>query len=279
VDAARVVELAEVLFGQDLEPQLLRRLALAKSNIADQRDGARIYEKMKKALGHPDVDVAISKEDYRLCEGLGQLHSVIRQNPLDFVKNVHWPRPQLEEAGSILERVANAKYVEAEAAFSRDRAENGSLLGFLRDMKIPLPTTSASTAERALNSMLRRALTEDNLDEHRIRTLVEEARALGVKLDVLTIQCIEKTVAHLSKRCSAAPENIERLAALNQHIELLSSLGLSLTLWTMQNMCYSFVQSIYPAMKSKCEAGDRSCQAWICQFRMLGEKLALRVPG
>jgi alpha-amylase/alpha-mannosidase (GH57 family) len=43
--AGRAVQLAEELFGKDLEPAFLERLAEAKSNIRQHRDGKRIYEK------------------------------------------------------------------------------------------------------------------------------------------------------------------------------------------------------------------------------------------
>ena len=46
--AARVVELAEELFGNALEQRFLDKLALAKSNIPEHSDGATIYEKFVK---------------------------------------------------------------------------------------------------------------------------------------------------------------------------------------------------------------------------------------
>ncbi len=46
--AGRVVQLAEELFGDSLEPSFLERLAQAKSNIREHADGARIYEKFVK---------------------------------------------------------------------------------------------------------------------------------------------------------------------------------------------------------------------------------------
>jgi alpha-amylase/alpha-mannosidase (GH57 family) len=46
--AARVVELAEELFGNALEQRFLDKLALAKSNIPEHTDGAAIYEKFVK---------------------------------------------------------------------------------------------------------------------------------------------------------------------------------------------------------------------------------------
>jgi alpha-amylase/alpha-mannosidase (GH57 family) len=42
--AARVAELASELFGDEIEDRLVRKLALAKSNLPGHGDGARIYE-------------------------------------------------------------------------------------------------------------------------------------------------------------------------------------------------------------------------------------------
>jgi len=47
--AGRVVQLAEELFGNQLEQRFLEKLALAKSNIPEHRDGAEAYQKFVKA--------------------------------------------------------------------------------------------------------------------------------------------------------------------------------------------------------------------------------------
>ena len=46
--AGRAVQLAEELFGNDIERRFLEKLALAKSNIAEHADGAAIYGKFVK---------------------------------------------------------------------------------------------------------------------------------------------------------------------------------------------------------------------------------------
>ncbi len=46
--AGRAIQLAQELFGDDLENRFLEKLAKAKSNIADHGDGRRIYEKFVK---------------------------------------------------------------------------------------------------------------------------------------------------------------------------------------------------------------------------------------
>ena len=46
--AGRVVQLAKVATGEDLEPEFLKRLAQAQSNIPEMGDGARVYEMFVK---------------------------------------------------------------------------------------------------------------------------------------------------------------------------------------------------------------------------------------
>lgn len=43
--AGRALQLAHIVFGEDLEPVFLERLARARSNLPEHRDGRRIYEK------------------------------------------------------------------------------------------------------------------------------------------------------------------------------------------------------------------------------------------
>jgi alpha-amylase/alpha-mannosidase (GH57 family) len=278
--ATRVVELAKVLFGgEDLESQFLGRLALAKSNLTEQRDAAAIYEKQAKKPCPTDLDVPMAKGDYAGCAGLGRLHDLIRRNHFGRAGIAAAPRPPLEDRRPIFERIFEARDGDAEVAYGRRReANNGSLTQLLRDLKIPLPGTSSSTAERALNSLLRRAFTAEELDKEQIRALVAEACALGVALDAPTLECIAKKIERLSERCSAAPDNIEFLAALNDYVEPLRSLGAPLTVWAAQNVCYSLLESSYPEMKQKSDEGDLRSRAWIRQVRLLGEKLALRLP-
>jgi alpha-amylase/alpha-mannosidase (GH57 family) len=47
--AARVVQLSQELFGQSPESQFLEKLALAKSNLMDRRDGSDIYKELVRS--------------------------------------------------------------------------------------------------------------------------------------------------------------------------------------------------------------------------------------
>ena len=67
--AGRALRLAEECAGEQIEPEFLERLGLAKSNLAEHDDGRRIYEKwvkpayidMEKLAGHYAVSSLFEK--------------------------------------------------------------------------------------------------------------------------------------------------------------------------------------------------------------------------
>jgi alpha-amylase/alpha-mannosidase (GH57 family) len=65
--AGRTAQLAQELFGDSLEPQFVRRLAAAKSNVADEGDGARVYDRWVRPA---NVDFAKLAADYALIHVL-----------------------------------------------------------------------------------------------------------------------------------------------------------------------------------------------------------------
>lgn len=273
--AARVVDLAQSVFHLDLEPPFLPKLRLAKSNLTEHRDGARIYERLAKPLRLPEgADGPLARSESIWCEGLGALHRAIRENHLR--ERTSWARPRLEKALPILEKIVEAEQAEAEAAYSRELGTNGSLMRFLRDHGIPVAGSSRITAERALNSMLHRALAEDTLDPGRLRALLEEARTLGVNLDNVTRGYLEEETERLTKLCTAAPDQIDCLGELNRHVDVLIAAGFSL--WSAQNLCYSLLRSHCQELAGRGREGDRRARAWISQFCALCEKLGLQVP-
>jgi len=275
--AARVVDLVQTLFHRDLEPDLLLKLELAKCNVAENRDGARIYARFAKPLRLPKgVDLPFAKRESTWCQGLGLLHRAIRNNHLRAATS--WARPQLEGAHPIIEKIIESEQAQAELAYTRDCQQNGSFLRFLREHRIPLSGASLSTAERALNSMLQRAFKQDEPDSNQIRALFEEARALGVNLDRSTLDCIAKKTERLARRCAASPDRLENLAQLSKHVEMLASTSLSQNTWAAQNLCYSLLETRYPEMAAKRRKGDASAETWLRQFQALCEKLSLRMP-
>lgn len=91
--AGRVVQLARELFNDNtIEPRFLEMLALAKSNIANNRDGAYIYEKFVKPAM---VDLLKVGAHYAICS----LFETYNENSVIYCYEVHREDQQKRSAG------------------------------------------------------------------------------------------------------------------------------------------------------------------------------------
>jgi hypothetical protein len=150
---------------------------------------------------------------------------------------------------------------------------------FLANAGIPMPKTLETAAEVALNTDLRRALQEPELEPGEIAALVEEARLARVSFDAPTLEfALRSTMERLAERFDADPGAIDRLRKLDESVAVALSLPFPVALWRLQNIYYGLMLKIYPAMAERAGARDAMAEEWIERFRALGEKLAVCVP-
>jgi hypothetical protein len=184
-----------------------------------------------------------------------------------------------DEQRNILSQILISTLNEAEAVYRQLYEHHAPLMRFLSDLKTPLPKAFRTTAEYALNSHLRRAFAED-LDIPRIQSLLEEARLGGVELDATTLEyTLRKSIERIAERIRENPEDVNELASLREAIELTTQLPFAVTVWAIQNVAYDLLQEVYPGMlkRTSSEEDAEDAQAWVEHFRVLAQKLSLRM--
>jgi hypothetical protein len=135
-----------------------------------------------------------------------------------------------------------------------------------------------TTAEYALNGLLRTALDAAELDLERIHNLLDEVRIAGVDLDLVTLEfTLRKTLERMSDRFSENPADLAFLRTLTEAMSATRSLPISLVLWSIQNKCYEVMQRQYPLIRDRAAAGDPEAQSWTTEFERLAELLMLRL--
>ncbi len=181
-----------------------------------------------------------------------------------------------DEQRNILSRILISSLDEAETAYRQLYEHQAPLMRFLTDLKTPLPKAFRTTAEYALNSHLRRAFS-DELDIPRIQSLLEEVRLGSVDLDATTLEyTLRKTIERIAERIRDNPADPNELASLRAAIELTEQLPFTVTLWAVQNVAYDLRREIYPWMMDKAES-EEDARAWVENFRVLAQKLSLRI--
>lgn len=180
---------------------------------------------------------------------------------------------------SILYRVLESSLSDAERAYRRLYEDNASLMRFLISQDLPLPRAFGVAAEFILNRDIRSALTGEDPQLDRARSLLEEAEATGIQLDSEGLSYVlERTMERLANAFLEHPRDIEKLEKWTETASLTEALPFDVNLWKAQNVFYELLHSVYPAFRDRAAEGDESARRWIQLFTALGEQLSVAVP-
>ncbi|MGH9703560.1 MAG: DUF3536 domain-containing protein, partial [Candidatus Acidiferrales bacterium] len=270
--AGRALRLAEECTGIELEPEFLAYLRLAKSNLPEHGDGARIYEKwvkpayvdIERLAGHFAISSLFENYENRATVycydversrfsveaegkqrlGLGQARfsskitkeskefsfAVVHLGEHNVIAGVRPPDPHecfalrrnlsavfsradipemirvfdesfaghtfslrslfRDEQRKIINLILADSFNSSVAAYRSIYENQASLIRFLHDLSIPVPGALKIAAEIALNNQLRLAFERPELDVGAIQSVLHEAQAIHVDLDVTTLEFV-----------------------------------------------------------------------------------------
>jgi hypothetical protein len=180
-----------------------------------------------------------------------------------------------DEQRKALRQILDSSLADAEAAYRHIYQNHVSLMRFLASIGMPAPKRLEMAAEVTLNTDLRRAFEEDELDLGRIGALVDEAQVAKVPFDAPTLEfALRKTMERMAERLAAEPGSLELLKKLDSAAAVARSLPFEAVLWRVQNLYHQLMLTVYKEYESK--AGDET-RVWLDTFRALGAKLSVRV--
>ncbi|MGH9406701.1 MAG: DUF3536 domain-containing protein [Terriglobia bacterium] len=184
-----------------------------------------------------------------------------------------------DEQQRILNRMLEKEWSEAEIALRRIYPQVISVLRALAKTgpALPIPRAFAGISEFALNTQLHRALAGEEMDLEAIRSLISDAQAARVPLDVATLEySLRMNLEHLAERLERRPEDLDTLKRLDALVGVARSLPFEVNLWTVQNICYE-LKEVLGARRQQAEQGDETAKVWVTQFLDLSERLTLFV--
>ena len=183
-----------------------------------------------------------------------------------------------DEQRNILSLILTSTLAEAEAAYRQLYEHHVPLMRFLGDLKTPLPKAFQTTAEYALNSHLRHAFSQEVIETDRIRKLIAEARLAGIDFDHTTLEfTLRRSVERMSERFREDPYDLNNLRALRNAMALQPMLPFTLTLWTVQNVCWDIWREMSKEMLERSREQHSESVEWLKQFRALAVSLSLRL--
>ncbi len=193
---------------------------------------------------------------------------VLRLLDSGFGKNIYSLKTLFkDQQRTIIRTIINSSLDDAGNAYRQLYDRYAPLMSFLTDLDVPLPKAFQSTAEYAINSYFRRAVSGDELDLERIRILAIEARKRKVELDSTTFEyAFRQRIESLASELESDPHNLRLLRKLKALIDFVKTLPFTVSMWRVQNSCYRLSLSVFHAWRQKAEAGDEAGVEWVSLF-------------
>jgi alpha-amylase/alpha-mannosidase (GH57 family) len=184
-----------------------------------------------------------------------------------------------DEQRKIVGEILGSALNEAESGYRQLYEHRAPLMRFLATLNYPPVRIFQVAAEFTLNADLRHAIEAENLNLHRIQTLLEEVKRVGVPLDNATLEfAFRVKLEAMADRLRSKPADLALLQSLSGAVDVARSTPLNVQLWRIQNIYSGLVKEIYLPMrdgKQPFQNGDRN--QWLELFRSLGERISFQL--
>lgn len=228
-------------------------------------DGFEKYEEMLTAISDSfarvDIPEVVRLLDKRFGEKTYSLRSLFR-----------------DEQRRIVRIILSSTVAEAEAAYLQLYEHHAALMRFINSLGTPMPREFTAAVEYAINSLLRRACSSENLDGERVRNLLREAQTSSISLDKTTLEfTLRRRMEGLAVRFAGDPFDLAKLNDLKNALRIVKQMPFPVHLWLAQNHVYAIKNQFFQFTRNKARGGDGKAQAWLESFSELCELLTIRV--
>jgi len=226
-----------------------------------------------------DKDFSAMHEEMREAFEKGDIPEVIRLIDKHFGGNIYslWHLFK-DEQRKVLDQILQLTYEDIETSYRQIYENSYSIMNFFRSLNIRLPRRFTAAAEWIVNTDLRKIFKEEDLDVEKLKKLIEDGKRWPVKIDATTIGFVASSwINSLMERLSQQPEKVEVFEKIDNVMEILKPLSISLNLWKSQNVYFSIGRSFYNTMKEKAENGDAFAKRWLEDFLKLGNYLNVKI--
>jgi hypothetical protein len=185
-----------------------------------------------------------------------------------------------DEQRKVLQQVLASTGQDLESRYRQIADQYTPLARFLKDIDAPLPVVLKTTVDFVLNCDLRREFESEDADPTRVRALLDQAQAESVELQREALgYAIKGNLDRRLERLVQSPDDTAFLARTSELAETVRALGIEISLWKTQNLCFQMLKDVLPGYKTRANQGDPTAQDWLRHFHKLAEQLGFKVNG
>jgi len=229
--------------------------------LSDHDEYGRISQQLHAAFAPADAAEVIGLINQNFESNLYSLKSLFR-----------------DDQRKILDIILQSNIADAENGVLRQYEQEAPLMRFLADLRVEQPKLFRILAEFALNSRLREALQQENVNTEKVQSLLQEASTMNVPLDTATLEFVVRKQAEEKARVFwDNPKETTGLERLEAAVDLARSLPFGVNLWQVQNLSAQKLNGTFSEMRSLAEHGDEIAKNWVDHMTSLAEHLDLRL--
>ena len=183
-----------------------------------------------------------------------------------------------DEQRRIVRSILSTTVAEAESAYLQLYEHHAALMRFISRLGTPMPREFTAAIEYAVNSLLRRACSRDELDGERIQNLLREANANNVTLDRTTLEfSLRRNIEELALKFADDSSNVDKLNRLKSALGIVKLMPFPVNVWSAQNYVYAIQGDLYPRTRRRAQRGNEKAQKWVDGYRQLCDLLSLEI--
>ena len=226
-----------------------------------------------------DDEFLLMRDDVKSAFKRGDTPGIVRLMDRHFGKNIysllHLFR---DEQRKVLDMILRLTYEGVDMSYRHIYEDNIAIMSFYHDLQKRLPKPFRLAAMYLLDTDLKKAFEEKELDMERLRELIEDAQKWSVKIDTTTIGYVASAwITGAMERLKEEPGDITLIEKINDVIKASTPLALPLDLWKAQNIYFNIGRVSHGAMKVKAERNDSAAKKWLESFLRLGHALHVKI--
>ena len=183
-----------------------------------------------------------------------------------------------DEQRKVLNLILQSRYEDVEISYRQIYENNYAIMNYFHSLHMPLPRPFSASAEYILNTDIRKIFEEKDLDIEKLKKLIDETKRWSIKIDTTTIGFVASSwLNSFMERLYQQPEDLQLFEKVDNTLEILRPLSLSMDFWKPQNIHFLIGKNFYTTMKEKASKGDVFAERWVEVFRKLGYYLNIKV--
>ena len=225
-----------------------------------------------------DEEFSVMRDELKEGFGKGDIPEVVRIMDKYFDGNIYSLGYLFkDEQKKILDQILQLKYEDVDKAYRQIYENNYTIMNFYYSLQQRLPKPFFAAAEYIINTDMKKIFEEEILDVEKLEKLIDEAKRWSIKVDTTTIGFVVNSwVNSIMEELYQQPENVQLFEKIDNTMEVLKPLSLSLDLWKAQNLYFSIGKNCYTTMKERAASGDNSAERWTEEFLKLGNYLYVK---